>query len=266
MKRVIYRKPYRFKKKKSIFKNRFFWLTILILIILGGIFYLICFSSFFQVRKIEIVGNQKTETEKLLRNIEKKLEKKIFFFPSQSIFLVNLKEINNLLLEKFPQVASVNLKRRFPDALSIEIKEREPVAIFSQQEKNFFIDKEGVIFEEIFQEEWEMFKIKKLNLGKALNLGEKVVLKEELAQILEFGQKLKEDLKISPIEFLIISEEGINIKTSENWEIYFNPIENTEWQLTKLKAVLEKEIPQEKRKDLEYIDLRFGNFAPYKYR
>jgi len=72
------------------------------------------------------------------------------------------------------------------------------------------------------------------------------------------------NLKI--LEVSIISEERLNAKTSEGWEIYFNLEGDINWQLTKLGAVLEKEIPPEKRENLEYIDLRFGNFAPFKYR
>jgi len=53
------------------------------------------------------------------------------------------------------------------------------------------------------------------------------------------------------------------------WEIYFNlqkDQKDIDWQLVKLRAVLEEKIPSENRKDLEYIELRFGNFAPYKYK
>ena len=45
-----------------------------------------------------------------------------------------------------------------------------------------------------------------------------------------------------------------------------NPQERVEWQLTKLEVNLKEEIPPESRKNLEYIELRFGNFAPYKYK
>ena len=76
---------------------------------------------------------------------------------------------------------------------------------------------------------------------------------------------MAEELKIKTKEFIIFSEH-LNVKTSEDWEVYLNPQEDINWQLTKLGAVLEEEIPLEKRKDLEYIELRFGNFAPYKYR
>ncbi len=111
-----------------------------------------------------------------------------------------------------------------------------------------------------------MIKIKKSAGDKELKLGDRVLEKELLSSILEIESKLKNNLKIIPEEALVVSEERINLKTSEGWEIYLNPKGDIEWQLTKLRVDLEEEIPQERRKDLEYIELRFGNFAPYKYK
>lgn len=54
-----------------------------------------------------------------------------------------------------------------------------------------------------------------------------------------------------------MSEEKIDVRTAEGWAIYFNLKENLNWQITKLAAVLEKRIPQGKRENLKYIDLRF---------
>ena len=65
---------------------------------------------------------------------------------------------------------------------------------------------------------------------------------------------------------MIVSDEKLTGLTTEDWEVYFNLQKDIEWQLTKLRAVLEEKIPPEKRKDLEYIELRFGNFAPFKYK
>ena len=96
-------------------------------------------------------------------------------------------------------------------------------------------------------------------------MGERVIKKEQISQILEIKSKLENDLKITLEEVSIISEERMNLKTTEGWEIYLNPKGDIAWQLTKLSAVLEKEISSGKRGNLEYIELRFGNFAPYKY-
>jgi len=97
-------------------------------------------------------------------------------------------------------------------------------------------------------------------------LGNKVIEKEFLSSILDTESKLENNLKIPVEEVLVVSDERINLKTSEGWEIYLNPKGDVDWQLTKLSEVLEKEIPLEKRGNLQYIELRFGNFAPYKYQ
>ena len=259
-----YRKPYRIKKKKSLFKSRLFWLTILVLIIFGGIFYLVCFSSIFQIKDIKISGNQKIQTQDIENLIKEKIKQKLLFFPTKSIFLIKSNEIVESLLEKFLKIDKVNLKRRLPESLIVEIQERLPLGVWCQGENCFYIDKEGIIFEE--NPPKVEFIIKSEESIAQGFLGEKVIEKVLLESIFEIQRKLKESLKINIEEIIILEKEKINAKTSEGWEIYFNPTGDINWQLTKLSLVLEKEIPPERRKDLEYIDLRFGNFAPYKYK
>lgn len=252
-----YRKSYRIKKRKSIFSSRFFWFGILILILIGGLFYLAIFSSIFQIREIKISGNQKVSSEILENLIREKISQRVLFFSSQSIFLTHFNKINKTILEKFPQIAKVNLKRKFFDKLIVEIKERKLVAIFSHNENLFSLDREGVIFEQIEEPESKLLKVKNLTLKKNPKLGEKVIKEEILGQILEINSKLNENLKIEPVEISIVSEERINVKTSEGWEIYFNLKGDLNWQLTKLSLILKERVPPEKRKNLEYIDLRF---------
>ncbi|TSC55517.1 MAG: hypothetical protein Greene041639_574, partial [Parcubacteria group bacterium Greene0416_39] len=64
----------------------------------------------------------------------------------------------------------------------------------------------------------------------------------------------------------IVSNARVSFSLSEGWKIFFNPEESLDWQITKLRLVLEKKIPAEKRGSLEYIDVRFGNQAYLKYR
>jgi len=278
--KYLYKKPYRIKKKKSIFRNRFFWIAILILIIFGGIFYLVCFSSVFQVKDVKISGNQKIQTQDIENLIKEKINKKLLFFPQKSIFLIDSNEIVRSLSEKFLKIDKVILKRRLPATLIVEIQERLPLGVWCQGENCFYVDREGIIFEEnppkveedksfsppfAATRETE-FIIKSQEQRTEIFLGEKVIEKVLLESIFEIQRKLKENLKIDIEEIIILEKEKINAKTSEGWEIYFDPTGDINWQLTKLSLVLEKEIPPERRKDLEYIDLRFGNFAPYKYR
>lgn len=252
----IFRKPHQFKKKKSIIRNRFFWRGILIFVFIISLFYFLFLSKTFQVEMITVSGEEKVSTEGIKLLVEKKLENKILFFKTKSIFLVNLDEIKNDILNNFPQTAEVEIGRGFPDALNILVIERLSLVTWCQGENCFLLDNEGVIFEEAQPEE-VLPKITDKQKISAVSPGEKVIEKENLNLILEIERKIKENLKIDVVEFIIVSEERLNVKTAEGWEIYLNFKEDINWQLTKLNLILEERIPPEKRRNVEYIDLRF---------
>jgi cell division protein FtsQ len=273
----IFYKPYRVKKRKSILKSRFFWQMILFLVLFLGIFYLILFSPFFQIKEVKIFGNEKVFAKDIQNIIENQIKKKLLIFETKSIFFQNFKKINKNLLEKFPQIENINLKRKFPNILIIQIKEREPVSkwckikIENQNKKDkkdliiekcYLLDRQGIVFAETKEGNDLVIKSKK---EKEISLGQKVIEKEDLNLILEIKRKLKENLKIEIKEFLIVSFQRLNAKTSEDWQIYFNLKGDINWQIEELKILLKEKIPLEKRKDLEYIDLRFTRVY-YKFR
>lgn len=272
---LAFRKPYRMKRKKSIFKNRFFWLGIFILFTIGIITYLVIFSPVFQVKEIKIAGNEKVPKEDLEDFIWENIDKKILIFPTKSIFLANLQEIEKNLLEKFPKISQANLKRQFPDILILGIQERQPLFIFCKDpELCFYLDEGGVIFDPVQNNisneveeisEMEPFlKIKDVR-SQEMNLGEKIITDDLLGGIKEIILELRGNLGISPKE-LTLFEERVEIQTTQGFGIYFNSKEDILNQLQNLNLVLEKEIPPESRENLEYIDLRFGNKVYYKYK
>jgi len=257
-------RKYRYKAKKlkkyrrRKHSKKFFGFGFLSGVILASGFYFLFFSPVFQVKEIKISGNANIPIEELKSAIFEQIDKKIIFFNSKSIFLADLESIKETVLEKMPQVAMVTVERKFPSVLAAQIEERKPVAVFcaenEQSENCFFIDKEGVIFEPVKNNlsNKTMLKIKKSEQD-ILELRKQVVNREEMESILKINSRIAIPLK----ELLIISEKRFNVRTSEDWEIYFNPQREIEWQIEKLEIILKEKIPSERRKNLEYIDLRF---------
>ena len=250
-----YRKPFRVKKKKSIIKSRFFWLSLLIVIFFGGLFYFLVFSSVFQISEIKISGSQKIQPQNLEDFIENRIKQKwLGFFETKNIFFADLNKTKEELMKNFPQISKIELERKLPNGLIFRVEERKPAAIFSQNENYFFIDKEGIIFEKAFLAD-DFPKLQSLTLQDAPELGGVVIDKNLLSKILEADFKLKKDFNVAIKEVSIISDNRLNATTSEMWAIYFNQKENLDWQITKLQLVLEKQVLPEKRGNLEYIDL-----------
>jgi hypothetical protein len=266
MTRHYYRKPHRIRRKKSIFKNRFFWLTLLILAFAFSLCYFAVFSSFFEIKNIEISGNEKTPKSAIENVIENYAWTDFKFFKKKNLLLVNLPKIDKILLEGFPLIASVSSRKNLPGGLTFRIQERKPEAIFQQNDNWFFIDKEGIIFERTNEQtasSGEFAIIKNSLLSADLKPGERMTEKETMTRIADLLSKMKDDLKIPLKGLTIVSQERLNAQTIEGWEAYFNLKGDLDWQYTKLKTVLEKRIPPEKRGNLIYIDLRFERIYIY---
>lgn len=253
----VYRKPHRYWKKKPILRGRFLALGFLALLIASAIFYFLFLFETFWIEKIIVSGEKKVMKEEIELLVERRLKNKVLFFETKSIFALNTRQIKRDILDFFPQIAEVKVSRGFFDAVSVEVTEREALALWCQEERCFLIDLEGVIFEEV-SPEMELFKIGSWQIIDSLALGLTVVTKEKLGQIFEVKSGLAETVKLSITESFLASEERLNVKTSEGWEIYFNLKGDLQWQVKELDLLLEKQISPEKREELEYVELRFN--------
>lgn len=265
MTRRIRRKPHKIKTKTSILKTKSFWYTISAAVLLLAIFYFVVFFNKVQIKNIYVTGNIKTPTNQIESLILQKINKKILFLSSKSIFLADTSGIKNIILENFPVVDDVNVKRKFFSTLNITVKEREPRAIFcrsnpstgsGQEEKCFFIDDTGVASESI-DKIASGFVVVRLYDNKEVVLGKQVMSKETMGYILKAEKSLNDKYSVIVDLAEIASEIRLNIKTNEGWEVYFNLSEDMDLQISKLILLLEKEIPKESRGQLKYIDLRF---------
>ena len=250
-----YRKLHRYRKKKSTLKNRFFWLATLILVCLTFLFSFLFFSGTFLIEKIVVTGQKRVSKEAVISLV-----------VPENIFLIDKKAVRVKILENFLQIAEVKISRNFPDTLNILVTERVSVAVWCQEERCFLVDDGGITFEKIaVEDEAQQVLIRNLNGGK-LVLGNRAVEGEELSKILKIDSDLKSKLNIKVEGFTISPDDKLIVLAEEDWEIYFSLTNDIDWQVTKLGAVLEEKIPLGERDNLEYIDLRFGNFAPYKYK
>jgi len=224
-----------------------------------------------------VSGNTKIKGEEIVRIFEKKVINRIMIFETKSIFLAHLEEGNKEVLESFPLVGKIQSRQSFPDKISVDIVERKPVTVFCnnetvviieesgeesymENEKCFSLDNEGIVFEENLDYQG-LIKIK-MDDFKDFVFGDQIIDKDTIGKLLKIEDLFSSDLKIETEQYYIFSER-LNIKTKEGWEAYLTLIGDIDWQLKKLKAVIDVKLPLGERKNIKYIELRFGNLAPY---
>jgi len=264
-KRYRHKKQYRIKKRRSIFRSKIFWFSFFFLILLGSTSYFSVFSSYFQINEIRVSGNQKISLNQVKDLVADGIDKKIIFFFSKSIFLANLKDIDQKIASSIPEIAEVNIKRVFPNCLAVEIKERQAAGTWCQENDCFYIDQEGVIFEKT--EEPTPPEVRCEIALSGIYLGQKVIERNCLRAILEVNGFLADEIGIQPKIFTASADgKKLTVLTKEGWNIIFNLNKDVQEQLSDLKLVLEEKIPQNNRARLDYINLRFGNKIYYKYK
>jgi len=248
-------KKYRYlKRKKSIFRNRFFWFSILGIIAFSGLFYFFIFSPVFQIKTVVVEGAYFIDASEVKEGIEKITEKNILFFPTKSIFVSRKKEVRNFVLENFFPAKKIVIKKRLLHKLSINIQEREAKALCCTEEECFLIDNQGFVFQSITRE----------RASKTLPIiyfEDKIVQKDKLLdqELLEFISliyiKLKERGDIIIQEFKIFPSK-VEARTGNNLMLYFSPEKSPHLQVEDLILFLRDEALS-KIDGLEYIDLRF---------
>lgn len=120
------------KKIKFIIK-----IFILIIVILGLMVYLML-SPIFNIKNIQVQGNQKITSEQIisLSNIEKEM----------NMFKISNKD-TILSIKENPYIETVKIKRKFPDSISIVVTERKVEFMLEYGSSYVYIDKKGYILE-----------------------------------------------------------------------------------------------------------------------
>jgi len=251
-----------YKKRKSKKKRRVFILLILLVLILA---YILLFSPLFKIQAVEIFGNREVETEEIKNN-----------FNYGNIFLNTEEKIKNDLIKKIPKISDLEIKKDLiKRTIKLEIQERKEIGIVcqiseqrtgnnEQFEECFYIDGQGIIFEEAPQTSGSLILLIKDYSQRDYYLGKKVFEEGLINFISETREGLSSEIGLRVLEFEILfyPTNELKVVTSEGWYILFDLERHFKNQLLGLKTALEEKI--QNRETLEYVDLRIENRIYYK--
>lgn len=258
-----YRKYKKIRKRRSplkaILQSQFFLFTFLSFFLIFGLFYLFVLSPVFSIQEIKVEGNLHfVSKEEIKEYIHAAVGNN--FLKSKSLFCFSKKALSHSLLQNFPAIYEIKIKRVLPHILLVQIQERDPVARFCKEEKCFLMDKEGVIFYPATSNNLVIFKKEKAEI----QIGKEAVNKELLGKMLTILNVLKEELTIETQEVFLAPLE-IKIHTKDGPILILAPQKDLKNQIEDLEVLVEKQIGKENLGEIEYIDLRFDKIF-YKAR
>lgn len=265
--RILYTPRMRRRKKRISRRAVFAFLVVFLAAsILGGVVYLLRYPAW-QIAEISFLGLRRVAPADIEASIREDLLSSFAgVLPRSSYFLFDSAASEEKILKDFPRLESVHITKEFPSKISVAVKEREFWAIYCAGESGRcgYIDKTGFVYEEapvstgsliltVFRDTGSV-QIPSQSLERALV--EKFIL---------FGALLK-DATGEEVESFILSgglDDEFQARVRSGYFLYVKRDDDFAKVTKTLKIFLEKEIGEKKR-GLEYVDLRFGNKIFYK--
>jgi cell division septal protein FtsQ len=255
------RKKHCIKRKKSLFENNIIYGSFISLFLFSFGVYLFIFHPLFQVSSVVIESSENINEKNLVDYVNQKIQRKLFFLNSKSIFLFSEDKTQNEVLSQISTIKDISIEKVFPGEIKIKFVERTPALICCKEHNTkycYYLDREGIAFQKFNNVKKNLFLI--IKKGEYL-LGDKVLSKNCIESIFFLINELRR-LKIETNYINLEKEDTITLITKDRWNILFS-LENYEKELKNLKLILEK-IDEDKMQDLDYIDLRFGDRIYYK--
>jgi cell division septal protein FtsQ len=253
------------RKKKRKIKSILFSILTLILVVLFIWFFN---SEKIRVKEIVVSGNKYSDQEKIVSDINSVLSEKYFFiFNKSNLFFYPRHKILEKVKNNHVIIKEIEIEITDWDNLAIKIVEHEPVAYYCKnQNECYLININGLVFDQELILPDDLVQVSGL-LDENTNLiGQTYVEREKFENIINLIYLLDEnDFKTTRVyskdyeTFSIYLENGPYLLIENN--------SNIQEVVSNLKTVINQDgINAIQFKNLEYVDLRFGNKVYYKIR
>ena len=247
-------------RKRRNFRIKIYFGGLILILFLISILYILVYSPIFQIREFKIAGAQRLNNEEVLKILTPAIlnTKTAYFLGIKNLFIWN---------EKKPDVSrsallEANIKREWlGQAVIIGIKERERLAIWCRTNSPcYWIDKNGMAFEEAPETEGSLILIVRDNSPEILNQGGVVAesrFVENLSAILNGILELK-----IPAKKIIFDKrlQEVRVESYFGPDYFFSIRFNPKLNLESLESLEEKN----DLKRVSYFDLRVENRIFYK--
>lgn len=235
--------------------------------------YTLFFSEHLKVTNIEITGNNEIGKQEIQQEIENLLQGSLMgVIPKNNFLFISHKKIEQVLTDDFKKIRTVEVTKKFPDTVNIVIDERKALLVWCFADKCYLLDEEGYAYSVADFSSPELTQNHLLQIndesGREVSIGTKVIEPAYEQYVLSVKDALAAagfnvtDQYWTPSRMA----EEINVKTDQDLEFYFSTQFDLKSALKTLTTILKKEIPEEKRTEVAYFDLRNENKAFYKFK
>ena len=268
--------PRKIKRDRKFTIARFFY-WILLLSFIGVCGYLFLFSPLLDVEVISIEGNESVPAEEITAVVNSVISGKYLdCFSKRNFLLLNKRKIKEALKSNFSRVSRVEVEKKFPKTILISVVERGAELIWCSGGVCYLVDDSGLVYSGASGTDEELRDENFLTViddsARPVDIGGTTFDQEFIKYLKEMNAALKDEIKLVEKENYhtpSLASREITVKTKEGWFLKLSSLIPFKEIKTIILTVFEKDpilADAEKRKRLDYLDLRIKNKVYYKLK
>ncbi|MBI4133878.1 MAG: FtsQ-type POTRA domain-containing protein [Candidatus Terrybacteria bacterium] len=270
--RIVYlrepRKPKHFPWQKTILRGS---ILVTLAALLGGALYLVR-APFLRVTEVRVLGAHAVSASAIEAVVREELSGNEFLvIPRDNLLFVSAGRIRETLAREFGGLLDIRVNREFPKRLGITVSERDLWGIACDEVPRngvsghcFYLDRDGTTYEEVSGVSGWLLPV--IYLNRTVAEGASAV-PSELISLFDRSRDALGGIHEQLLSMTVATATpgDVRLRVAKGWELLItSDREPVEWAKM-LKTLLEDEIG-ERAGRLDYLDLRFGNKAFYKFR
>ena len=253
------------EKKKRMMQIRLIIVAVVVILLIAGFSYLSHHKSM-KIETVLVEGQEYIQEGEVISLVTEKLKGSyMWLFSRSNIFIYPRGAIRKELQDTFSSIDTVRLRFVNIHTVKVQIEEFQSVATWCNDDSCYFMNEEGMLFVEEPLIHTHAF----VKYGGGITdepLNQTYISKKTFTDLQNFVKLLRR-LEIETVsittenseEFTITTESGATILIDSNDDV-LNVFDNLQTVMT------QDAINKAQFKNIEYIDLRFGNRVFYKLK
>jgi hypothetical protein len=261
-----FKNPFFTKQKKS---RLFSWIAgVVVVLVLAGSACAVVFSPLARISRIEVKGT-KTISSDLVSSVARNEISGFWLgiIPKDNYFFINADRIRDSVLASGLPFRSVDVKTGFK-TITVSVTELEASVRVVGGAGSYVLDQDGKVMRVAAPGEGDnLIAVSFSDPNKIFGIGDAILSPSQMNFIIDLHKYFATQAGIhDKIINVDPDNSSLDVVTDEGWYAIFDPDVDLNEQLKSLSSVINGKFGPEARKNLLYIDARFGDRVFYKFK